>query len=345
MSTVRQLINFADDDWVAQLLETFDRDGVAVLCNVFAADECADLMDRIITNMERLTPGLDRADPQSWHSSQCLPRIHGGLYQCVLSNLQAVWDARGDPRILQIFSAIYGHLRKTQVDDFIVSGDGINIKPPFQGPYHTAKTKDWAHLDQTNGSMYDCVQGQLVLCDTTAGFRVTRGSHGVWQEVVAATGGPGKSWRKFTEPQCIAAKQICDAAQLEWQTPVIAPAGSVILWTSSTIHSALTQSTSDANSAEVWSGWRGVIYICMRPRSEFTAAQLKKRWLAFMQNRVTNHTSLTLFPKNPMGRYGPAPAAFTQEDGRNLVTSPELIYEILGQPALSPSQQRMAGHP
>ncbi len=55
--------------------------------------------------------------------------------------------------------------------DFSTSMDGINVRP-HMAPYQNGK--DWAHIDQTiPNNPFLCVQGQVILSDTSACFRAS----------------------------------------------------------------------------------------------------------------------------------------------------------------------------
>jgi hypothetical protein len=72
---------------------------------------------------------------------------------------------------------LYSNLRGYEIDDFVTSLDGLNFKPPIE-PFHVDDDKnDWAHVDQTFKGIHDCIQGQVVLSDTSAGFRASSRSH------------------------------------------------------------------------------------------------------------------------------------------------------------------------
>lgn len=305
-------------------------------------------MDEIVAAFERLSPDLRRDAPHTWTRANLPPQTRVGLYQAVVGNIAPVWRLRTDPRVARIFSALYSALRGVPVTDFIVSGDGLNLKPNRVGPY--GPTKDWPHLDQTDGSPYLCIQGQAVLTNTTASLRASPKSHQVFAKVLAATGGQSSAgWRKFDSAAAELAKAEVLKAGGQWQVPVLSPRGSFIVWASSLVHSARVQLAPEPDDpADPWKGWRGVVYICYRPRAEFTAAQLKKRREALEQNRVTNHRGTKLFPANPMARYGPPPPGLCRAEGGktfNYVTSPLAVYDLLGRPLLAPGRERrLAGY-
>ncbi len=338
-------IAFDATNFGAQLALAFIKSGVVVVEGVFAAEECDQAMDEIVTAFEQLSPNLRRDEPKTWIRANLPPQTRAGLYQAVVGNLAPMWRLRTDPRVARIFSALYSALRGEPVTDFIVSGDGLNLKPNRVGPYEP--TKDWPHLDQTDGSPFLCIQGQAVLTNTSASLRASPGSHLAFGKVLAATGGQSRAgWRKFDPTAAISAEAVVLEAGGQWQVPVLSPRGSFIVWASSLIHSARVQLGPEPDdAADPWKGWRGVVYICYRPRVEFSATQLKKRREALEQNRVTNHRGTKIFPVNPMARYGPPPPGLCHAGGPNFVTRPTAVYELLGRPAIAPGRERrLAGY-
>ena len=86
----------------------------------------------------------------------------------------------------------------------ITSIDGINIKPNLVGPYDNSNpsistssdftlnaSTDWAHIDQTSGDPLKCVQGQIVLANTTACFRCSPKSCFLFNEIMKITNTKG----------------------------------------------------------------------------------------------------------------------------------------------------------
>ena len=62
-----------------------------------------------------------------------MPRY--GCYQHVFNNLRPVWEIRRDPRLKEIFGAVYSEVRGKRVDEFVCSLDGINIQPNVQNQF------------------------------------------------------------------------------------------------------------------------------------------------------------------------------------------------------------------
>ncbi len=299
-------LSITDTDFTTKLVQIFRDEGYVVIQDVFKFDECQTLTDDIVKYFEQLGTGINRQKiKQTWTDYNLPPQTRPGLFQCLVANSPAVWQIRSDPRLRQIFTLIYSNLRQSPINDFIVSGDGINIRP--NGLDEVTSNLDWAHLDQTDrDDIYKCVQGQVVLSTTTAGFRVSPKSHLVFEKILDACGvsyNDASQWLKFTEQQVPIVKKIVTESGGTWQIPIIAPKGSVILWSSSCIHSAKLADTNEhPTPTDKYLGWRSVVYVCYRPRQDLSQYEIDTRIRAYNDNLVTNHWGTKIFQKRVGGR-------------------------------------------
>lgn len=332
-------VDFNDKDISKKLCKIFRKYGVAVITGVFDEQFCNDTMDSIVTHFEGLGTGINRNNiKETWTRNNLPPQTRAGMFQTTLGHIQPVWDVRKNCNVRKIFEILYSNLREKEVKEFIVSYDGLNVIPNEIGPYHSEKTKDWAHLDQTIvDKPFLCVQGQAVLTNTTAAFRCTPGSCHYFNEILEMAGVDKKdksNWCKFKNYKEI--EEYCLEQGLEWQIPMYSPKGSFIVWTSSTIHSAkYPDKKEEVKKDDPWFGWRGVVYVCYRPREEIKQYVIKKRQKHILNNRLTNHWGEKVFPKTPGGR-------FLYIDPRNdiienLVSNPELMYELYNIPEVDES--------
>lgn len=315
-----------DYDKLAKALKT---EGYAVIENFYDKSYCDSVMDHIVSSIENLGSKISRNNMKTWIAKNLPPQTRTGMFQAILSGQKDVWTIRQDQELETIWHELYKRLKSdyTDSDTLTVSIDGLNIKPN-KPPFYSQKKPDWAHLDQTiRGDPYKCIQGQVVLTNTTAAFRCSPKSHLVFEDILDEfnIGDSDKSnWLKISGS---AKEKKCRELVSEWQTPILAPAGSVILWLSTTIHSAkYADKKEDPDSNDVWKGWRGVLYICYRPTKEFTKVQLKRRSQNIEDNRTMNHWSTRTFPKNPVGRHAPS-SSFHSEIAK-LIENPELFYDL-----------------
>lgn len=336
-------ISFNDPEFATKLTTEFISDGVVVITDVIDAPDCDTYMDNIIDDFVKLNTGIKKDDIiNTWKDENLPSQTRAGLFQALMSNLQSVWAIRSNNNISNIFEILYTKLRNKPITDFIVSGDGINIKPGVVGPFVTPNTKDWAHVDQTTpNDIYKCIQGQAVLTNTSASFVATPKSHLSFDQIlkelkISTT--DKSNWIKFTEDQLKIVKNIIP--NNNWQLPILAPKGSFIVWSSTTIHSARLQSAyTEPTINDKYYGWRGVVYVCYRPKSEMDDKHVKKRKEIYDNNRVMNHWSTKMFSKKPGMTYNMK----KNNDMEKLLNDPLLVYEKLNKPILDDKQKKLIG--
>ena len=342
-----QSISFNDPEFKTKLVKQFKLNGVAVINNVFTDIECDTYMDGIVNNFIRLGTGLKKDDIKTWTDYNLPPQTRPGLYQSLMTNLQQIWDIRSHQNIKSIFKILYYKLRNKEIDEFIVSGDGINIKPNM-GPLHNPqKSKDWPHLDQTiRKDTYKCIQGQAVLTNTTASFVASPKSHLLYEEILDKLGidsNDKSNWAKIKPENIEEIKTIILAKKgSKWQIPILSKKGSFIVWASSLVHSAKLQDKIEPIShGDIYLGWRCVVYVCYRPKEEFTLKEIEKRKQVFETNRVTNHWGTKIFPKKQGGRF-----LFTEKRHdiiEAMLNNPITVYDKINKPVLNDNQKKLLG--
>lgn len=331
-------ISFNSEDFEKKVCRTLREDGVVVINDVLTVDECDGHMDDILLNFEKLETGIKANDISTWSKNRLPPQTRTGLFQALMSNQQSVWNVRSHQNIEKIFQIVYSDLRGRTIDDFIVSNDGINIRPKNWPQFK--KAPDWAHLDQTSGSIFECVQGQAVLTNTTACFRCSPKSHLVFDKIVKEHNGENH-WLKFETNQYSGVEKAVLEAGGEWQIPILAKKGSFIIWLSSVIHSARIQiGNLPEDGKDKHRDWRGIVYVCYRPREDLTEDEIKTRSKVVDENRTTNHRCTKIFPKKPGSFY-----LYKSLDDKILeyVKNPKTIYDKIGKPNLNDKQKRLAG--
>lgn len=294
-------VKYTDPEFITKSAELLKEWGVLVIEDVFTPSECREKVERIHDGFTTINPTLN--EPTAWTKENLPPIPRAGLFQRIFGNLPPVWEIRTDPRIRHIFETVYSDLRGYEVTDFVTSIDAVNVHPPI-GPYQE-DSKDWAHLDQTyregDKPEHRCVQGQVVLNESTASFRCSPKSHSIFGEILDAHGVSKTSkdnWCMFKHESYPLLKEAVEDAGGEWQVPIKAPTGSVILWLSSTIHSAISQSkTAVIDTSDPFSDWRFVVYTCYRPKSEVDKAHFKRLQRCVEENRLTNHWGSMMFSK------------------------------------------------
>jgi hypothetical protein len=336
----------------ARVVEVLREYGVAVVTEVFAPDQCDHWMSSIVDGICKINPQINSSSYsqllETWTDYNLFPQTGSGLLQRGYSFLG--WPVRGAPIIEEIFKEAFSVLRGKPISQTITSIDGVFIRPPI-APFHGADTPDWAHLDQTASSdVFQCIQAQVVLCDTTAGFRCSPKSFLVFEEILKRynkLGDPG-NWFMFRKEYYQDIRSLVESVGGAWQIPIIAPKGSMIFWLSSTIHSAKYADESSVQSLinkgidpeHPWDLWRGVVYVCQRPKDEVDQETLHQLQIAYENNLSTNHWGK---PFKPIpNRF--KPNRFHPDIVRYLA-DPALVFDIpgLAKPALSEREKALIG--
>uniref|UniRef100_A0A0G4GGG7 Uncharacterized protein n=1 Tax=Chromera velia CCMP2878 TaxID=1169474 RepID=A0A0G4GGG7_9ALVE len=322
--------------------------GVVVIENVFSAKECDGTMDQIVSCFESLGTGIDRkAIRETWTDSNLPPQTRPGMFQSLLGNMQPLWKIRRDERVASIFHNAYTSLRTEAKQQYVISHDGFNVMPnqlvqPDQHWDHPAR--DWAHLDQTiRGDPYMCIQGQVVLTNTTAAFRCSPKSHLVYESLLSSEGSPEddtSNWRRFNtrdEMKMREARRLIQTVGGQWQVPVYTPRGSVILWLSSVVHSAKpSHQVEEASPEDPYRGWRGVAYVCYRPADEFSPEELAAIERSVASNLLMNHWSTKQFRARGPKRFGVSEGPGAQI--QSLLRAPQQLYTS-GNPLYEPPEE------
>ena len=316
-----------------KLTEQFKEDGYVVIENLYTKEYCNTLVSQTVDAFEKINPDLDHNNKYTWKKSNLPPATRAGMYQSLVCHINPVKRVRNDEKYKKIFREIYSRIKPNYSvqDDLVTSIDGINLKPNSIGPYNSKSSNDWAHIDQTKrDETFKCIQGQVVLSDTTASFRCSPKSHNVYKEILDISGKSEKdssNWCRVPNEQYEKCKSLVESVGGQWQIPIYAKAGSCILWFSTTVHSAKhSEKEEPKNKDDPWYGWRAVYYITYRPKNEFTQLQLKKRFLNSMNNRVMNHWTTKTFPIiSNMGFY---PIENYNKNIQKYIKDPKKVFDL-----------------
>lgn len=240
--TYYKSVSIKDEKFHEKLIDNFFEEGIAVITDVFSDDDCDHYVGNMIEYFEKLGTGIKKNKiKETWIDYNLPPQTRPGLFQTLVSNMPVVWTIRSDKNVRKIFETIYSKSREKEVTEFICSNDGINLRPNGIDDYRVEK-KDWPHLDQTiRNDPFRCVQGQAVLTNTTACLRASPKSYKVFEKIMdyhGITDTDLSNWVKFKDNDMETLKKIVEDAGAQWQIPILAPKGSFIIWSSSTIHSA-----------------------------------------------------------------------------------------------------------
>jgi len=339
-------LDINDEVFESKLVEYVKEFGIVVIKNVMTPTECDGYTERTVSALEQVSD-FKKNDLKTWVPGNLPPQVRPGMFHEIICNIPCINEIRFNPNILKIFKTYYSHFKETEYKDtdLIVSNDGLNIKPGTAPPFNTMD-HDWAHLDQTEEpkNPYKCIQGQMVLSNTSASFRASPRSHLLFEEYLDQPENPrGKgNFLKFKPEQYLMMRRKLENIGGVWQVKIPATKGDFIIWTSATVHSATLQDRPERPLVtDKWNGWRHVVFICYRPRDEFTQKELRAKYEGFLANRVTNHWGTMIFPKGFAMRikkddYTGKICGFSE--------NPETVYDIRGlAPNLTREQSIMMG--
>lgn len=291
-------------DKVREILEEW---GVCVLVGHFEREDAEEWKERLVQWLCDLTGELKPdASAEQWDMTKLPSGSRKHMFQSLVGHAPVAWEIR--KALYPLFSDIHDETR------LLTSCDGASVYPmaPKRERTPSALKKDWPHVDQTfPDSIEKCVQAQVVLSDSKAAFRCTPRSHKQHGWLARHN---ISNWQQISEQEADELRRRDPS--LQWQIPVHAPAGSVILWRSTTIHSAASHAPLHpdvARLAKTWTGtdledfgaggWRCVLYVCMRPASRFSAAEKEQLRNAVLGGRTTNHWGTKVFPKKLSARF------------------------------------------
>ncbi len=289
------------------LKETLEEFGVAIIPSVLNPDECEELLNGLWNFFEHITKNwetpVSRHNTDSWKQIYSLYPIHSMLFQhWNIGHSQAVWDARQNEKIVDIFS----HFWNCENNDLLVSFDGASFHVP---PEFTSRGwnrfSPWFHTDQSyTRNEFECVQSWITAVDVEDGdatLAIMEGSHKYHKECAETFELNNKDdWYKLNGHE----QEFYDNKRCEYKK-IKCPKGSLVLWDSRTIHCGVESSRSRNNPH-----FRAVIYLCYQPRSMCSKANIKKKQKAFNELRMTTHwpsSKIKLFPKTPRTYGGKLP--------------------------------------
>jgi len=214
------------------------------------------------------------------------------------------WDLRQDPIIAQVFAGIYG------VDplDLLTSFDAVCGREPGR-VHQPSALNEWYHLDQTRPGFMN-VQGFVTaypMGEDDSPLRAWLNTHKLHDEFLAARGvKPSNAhWYKLQpgDEALIDDLAVAKGVPIAKRTLVVAPAGSLVLWDSRTLHMGGRPPPGKDETVP-----RLVVYLSYQPREyvgrhsrKSASAILADRIRAFEAQRNSTHwcEQLTLFPKRP----------------------------------------------
>lgn len=294
MSTYKCTKYITTPEKVREIIEKY---GVAIIPNILNEDELKNMRLGMWEYLEHITQSFEipilKDDPKTWREFSKLFPMHSMLLQhWKVGHAQFVWDIRQNPKIVNVFSKIWG----VKPSELLTSFDGASF---HLSPEETNKgwyRKSWYHTDQSyTRPDFECIQSWVTAYDVNEGdatlafLEKSNGYHEYFGESWEVK--DKKDWYKLDEDQVDWYKNSeCNERKIK------CPAGSLVLWDSRTVHCG-TEPEKKRKEKNI----RNVVYICMTPRSLATPVIIKKKQKAFNELRMTNHWphKPKLFPKNP----------------------------------------------
>ena len=278
--------------------EKLKKYGVAIIPGILNNDEIMEFKNGIWDYLEHITVNFEkpikRNDKSTWRSLRELFPLHSMLIQhWGIGHAQFNWNIRQNPKVAQVFSKLWD----VDKEDLLVSFDGASVHlPPEDTNLGWYRGNNWFHCDQSfMRNNFECVQSWVTAYDVNAGdatLAFLEKSHKYHKNFKDDNTITDKSdWYKLNENEL---KYFLDKGCKE--TLIKCPAGSIVLWDSRTIHCGR-----ECIKEREKSNFRGVSYVCMKPRSLSTEKDLEKKIKAYQDKRTTSHwpNKVKLFSKNP----------------------------------------------
>ena len=276
-----------------ELQEKLNQDGYVVVPNVISIEKAEEYKEEFWTWLSQLGTGIKRDDPSTWTDDRW-PLVQKDIITYPsISHAEFIWKARAEPNVVKVFSELW------KTNELLVGFCRANIMRPSQ--YSGKFIEPWHHVDQRDSKPDRVsVQGLLNLEDCgnrDGGLMVYPKSHlyhqALFKHFKTST---KKDWYRHSSDELMwlfTQNNACKPTYIE------APAGSLILWDSRTIHYNRSPWPNNNNK------FRYAIYICQTPASFLTDKKIiKKKQDAFHNRKSTSHWphEVYIFPENPTFR-------------------------------------------
>lgn len=253
--------------------------GFAVIKGAIPRERAIAYQQKAFDWLDSFGNAFDINNPETWLKAN-LPvqtKINTFHHYAVMHE-KFMWDARMEPRILDVFSKVWG------TDKLLVSFDALNITFPHRKDAMKNKP-GWQHVDQSPlRDGMQCVQGIINLSEAgpeDGGLLVFPGSHLLTEEFFR-TQTDKSTWSKMD-------LYLFSKEQMKWfeergihAHKVCAEPGDLLIWDSRTIHYAVEQ-TDKSNTI------RTVIYATYTPASFATEEVLDLKAEIFKNWQGTSH--------------------------------------------------------
>lgn len=333
-------------------LKDLEELGYCIIPSVLSTAEAELLYERVWYEfIEKAWPHCRMNDRSNWQSA--FP-MHNkmGVFAGPAGQIQVMWDLRQDPRIIEVFAAIWNTY------DLIVSMDGLSLMCPPE--VREGYIEPWPHVDQKilaeENSFADnqdsfvsesslktqpfTIQGQFLFEDSfegDGGFYCIPKSHlrfsefapqlEVINELEINPIEKRKTYRKFLDD--FFANNVDESGNFYCMQHVSAPKGSVILWDSRTVH--WNQHPCKNRAYQDLSKVRMVGYLCYVPKARLSKVGKMLRKETFEKGVSSGHNPCYAQPRCTKNLISPEFEQYLEDSNYIL---PKVNLTVLGESLL-----------
>ncbi|RDW87855.1 hypothetical protein BP5796_03549 [Coleophoma crateriformis] len=283
------------NDW----RDEFNKYGCVVIKGVISPEKAEYYRKKQMEWLKSFPLGFDENDESTWTAEHLPASFKGGMYSAYgSSHEKCVWEARTEPKVVEIFETLWG------TKELLCSFDGFNISLPRR---KDLKWTPWPHCDQNPAKKgMQAVQGLLNYAPNgpkDGGLILMKGSSKLFDDFFARDRDPYDHEDAPPPEMKFMDLFLFSQADTKWFTDrgcelikINMEPGDFVLWDSRTMHYACLPEADQI---------RQVQYICMTPRSMAPPDQLKIKAECFEKRIGTTHwPHCNINPSGPPMRDG-----------------------------------------
>ena len=265
--------------------DTLDKYGVAIIPSLLDENECNNMIDDMWNYLEHITKKwdipIDRNYKSTWNKIYDLNEGSLIFQYWNIGHSQLCWNARQNPKIVNVFSKIHN----VKPTDLVSSFDGASIQfPPEITEFGWREDyKPWFHIDHSYlDSKFKNFQAWVTAYDideNDATLVFLESSHLYHKECGKLL--EVKSPKDFT---------MLNKDQLDFYLSkcekkyITCPKGSLVIWDSRTVHYGCEPSNTRTKL-----NTRCICYLCYTPQTNIDEDNYERREVAFKYLYTTNH--------------------------------------------------------
>ena len=286
------------DNKLNDINNELNKNGVVVIPNVLNENECIQFRNEIWDEIKYVSKDrFDINNLDTWNEFYNFdPYQSMLLHHNSLGHMQPIWNIRQHPNVYNIFEKIWD----VNVNELLVSFDGLSIHLPPEKTKRGYRGDDWFHTDQSSKKIgKHCIQGLINLYPINNGdstLSIIEKSHLYHESFFKDNKIENNSDWYHLKNNDIDYFKNCE------QYAIKADIGSMMLWDSRTFHQGIGSMQNREKE-----NFRMVIYITMMPKSTIKDPKtLIKKQRAFRNLKLTSHwaNSVFTFPKKSENSVG-----------------------------------------